>query len=101
MLRSLATYRGQRALDRADDVGDADDRGRTGEPVAALGAALWGQVANWTGVHTAVGAAAASSAILMTLVQWLWPESKAQDDLRPVQVVQVPELPARPAAVMR
>jgi MFS family permease len=65
---------------------------------AAAGAALWGQVANWTGVHTAVGAAAASSVVLMTLVQWLRPESNAQDDLRPVQVVQVPELPARPAA---
>lgn len=65
---------------------------------AAAGAAFWGQVANWTGVSAAVALAAGSSAVLMSLVQWLMPQAKAQDDLSPVQVVQVPELPVRPAA---
>ena len=40
VLRRLAAHGRQRALDGADDVGDADLRGGLGEPVAALGAAL-------------------------------------------------------------
>ena len=60
----------------------------------ALGAAIWGQVASWTGVPVSMAVAALSSVLVMALVQRLVTDRSVEEDLSPSHAVQPPEAPA-------
>ncbi len=60
----------------------------------AVGAALWGQVATWTGIHTAVAVATCLSVLLMGLAQRLMPDRGTEEDLTPSNIFTVPDIPA-------
>ncbi len=60
----------------------------------ALGAAIWGQVASWTGVPVSLAVAALSSVLVMALVQRLVTDRSVEEDLSPSHAVQPPEAPA-------
>lgn len=65
----------------------------------AGGAALWGQVATWYGVHTSILVAAASSIVLMVAAQRLVVDRGTEEDLTPKRgVMKIPQMPAPPAA---
>jgi MFS family permease len=57
----------------------------------AAGAALWGQVATLTSIHTSIATAGATSIVLMALVQWLMVDRGIEEDLTPSNVFKVPE----------
>ncbi len=50
---------------------------------AALGAAVWGQVATWSSVPVALGVGAASGAAVMAFVNWRWPDRGVMEDPTP------------------
>ncbi len=58
---------------------------------AAAGSALWGQVAGWTDVPTALLAAAAVGPLLALLTRRLRLDAHQDEDVRPVPAVPVPE----------
>ena len=60
----------------------------------ALGAAIWGQVASWTGVPLSLAVAALSSILVMALVQRLVADRSVEEDLSPSPAIQQPEAPA-------
>jgi len=57
----------------------------------ATGAALWGQVATLTSIHTSIATAGATSIVLMALAQWLMVDRGIEEDLTPSKVFKVPE----------
>lgn len=63
----------------------------------ALGAAVWGQVATWSSVHTSLGAAAASALLALLLVRRLVPARNAPVDLTPSAELAAPVLAEPPA----
>ncbi|RYY84918.1 MAG: MFS transporter, partial [Comamonadaceae bacterium] len=67
----------------------------------ATGAALWGQVATWTSVHTSVGVASAASVVLMLLAQRRTLDRGTEEDMTPSHVLQVPQMqqPTRPGRI--
>jgi len=58
---------------------------------AAAGSLLWGQVASWTSVPTAVAAAAGSGVLLLVLLRRLSLEGSADPDYTPTAQVSHPE----------
>lgn len=62
----------------------------------AAGAALWGQVANWTDIHDSIAIAAVSGVVLMALVQRLVVDRGIEEDLTPSRVFKVPHAEAPP-----
>ncbi|MBI2771878.1 MAG: MFS transporter [Burkholderiales bacterium] len=64
----------------------------------AAGAALWGQVATLTSIHTALAAAAASSVAAILVAQRLVVDRGIEEDLTPSNVFKVPVADAPPAA---
>jgi MFS family permease len=62
----------------------------------AAGAALWGQIATWTNIHTSLAIAAATSVILMALAQRLVVDRGIEEDLTPSRVFKVPHAEAPP-----
>jgi MFS family permease len=67
----------------------------------AAGAALWGQVATSSSVHTSIAIAAASSVVLMLLAQKRTLDRGTEEDMTPSHVLQVPQMqaPARPGRI--
>lgn len=63
---------------------------------AAIGAALWGQVATLASVQEALALAALTSMALALLVHLAFPLPPNQVDLTPARVIQVPDLAERP-----
>lgn len=63
---------------------------------AALGAAVWGQVATWSSVPWALGLAAASGVATMALAQWRWPDRGAMEDPTPAGPLPRPSVSAPP-----
>jgi MFS family permease len=63
----------------------------------AAGAALWGQVATWTGIHDSIALAAASSVALMFIAQRVVPDRGIEEDLTPSSAFKLPEAQAVPA----
>ena len=59
----------------------------------AAGAALWGQVASLTDVHTSLGIAAVSGGIVMAVVQHLAADRSIEEDLSPLTRLQGPHRP--------
>ena len=57
----------------------------------AAGAALWGQVATWSGIHDALAIAAASSVVLMAAAQRWVVDRGIEEDLTPSNVFKVPQ----------
>jgi MFS family permease len=64
----------------------------------ALGAALWGQVATWTGIQAALAISAGTAVMLMAAAQRLVVDRGTEEDLTPSRVVKVPEMQAPPRA---
>jgi MFS family permease len=62
----------------------------------AAGAALWGQVAEWTDIHDSLAIAAVSSVVLMALAQRLVVDRGVEEDLTPSHVFKVPHAEAPP-----
>ncbi len=62
----------------------------------AAGAALWGQVANWTDIHDSIAIAAVSGVVLMALAQRLVVDRGIEEDLTPSRVFKVPHAEAPP-----
>ena len=62
----------------------------------AAGAALWGQVATWTGIHDALAIASVSSVVLMALAQRLVVDRGIEEDLTPSHVFKVPQAQVPP-----
>ncbi len=62
----------------------------------AIGAALWGQVANMTSIHDSLAIAAVSSVLLMALAQRLVADRSIEEDLTPSRVFKVPHNEAPP-----
>ncbi len=62
----------------------------------AAGAALWGQVATWTGIHDALAIASVSSVVLMALAQRLVVDRGIEEDLTPSNVFKVPQAQVPP-----
>ncbi len=56
----------------------------------AAGAALWGQVATWRGIHESLGIAAASSVCFMLISRRLVMDRGIEEDLTPSRVFKVP-----------
>lgn len=64
----------------------------------ALGAAVWGQVATLTDVHTSLGLAAATGVVAMALVQRLVADRSIEEDLSPSHAFKAPVADAPPGA---
>ena len=64
----------------------------------AAGAALWGQVATWTGIAQSLLVAALSGTALMALVQRLFADRGTEEDLTPARVFEVPQAQEPPRA---
>ena len=64
----------------------------------AAGAALWGQVASLTDVHTSLGIAAVSGGIVMAVVQRLVADRAIEEDLSPSSAFKAPTAPTPPEA---
>jgi MFS family permease len=64
----------------------------------AAGAAIWGQVATVTSIHTALAISAATGVVLMALAQWLVVDRGTEEDLTPSRVIKVPHMQAPPRA---
>ncbi|WP_440105825.1 MFS transporter [Acidovorax sp. BL-A-41-H1] len=64
----------------------------------ALGAAVWGQVATLTDVHTSLGLAAATGVVAMALVQRLVADRSIEEDLSPSRAFKAPVAEAPPGA---
>ena len=62
----------------------------------AAGAALWGQVATWTGIHLSLAIAAGTSIVLMALAQRLVVDRGIEEDLTPSHVFKAPHAEAPP-----
>ncbi|WP_428003135.1 MFS transporter [Acidovorax sp.] len=62
----------------------------------ALGAAVWGQVATLTSVHTSLGLAAVTGTIAMVVVQRLVADRSIEEDLSPSQAFKAPVAPTPP-----
>jgi len=62
----------------------------------ALGAAVWGQVATVTSVHTSLGLAAVTGTLAMVLVQRLVADRSIEEDLSPSQAFKAPVAPTPP-----
>jgi hypothetical protein len=62
----------------------------------ALGAALWGQVAEWTNIHQALLIAAASSVTLMFIAQRVVIDRGIEEDLTPSKAIKAPHAEAPP-----
>jgi MFS family permease len=62
----------------------------------AAGAALWGQVATWTGIHDALAIASGSSVVLMALAQRMVVDRGIEEDLTPSNVFKVPQAQVPP-----
>lgn len=60
----------------------------------AAGAALWGQVATWTGIHASLLVSAGTGVVLMALAQRLTVDRGTEEDLSPSRVIRVPEVAA-------
>jgi MFS family permease len=63
---------------------------------SAAGAALWGQVAAWSGVSTSLVVAALLLMISMVAVQRLWPDRGIDEDLTPRQLDYKPQAQVMP-----
>jgi hypothetical protein len=64
----------------------------------AIGAALWGQIATWTDIHTSVGLASVSSVLALLLAQRMVPDRGIEEDLTPSRAMKAPVAEAPPAA---
>jgi hypothetical protein len=64
----------------------------------AIGAALWGQVATWTSIHTAVAISSVTSVVAMVLAQGMKIDRGTEEELTPSRVLKVPEMPEPPQA---
>ena len=64
----------------------------------AAGAALWGQVATWTGIAQSLLLAALTGTALMALVQRLFADRGTEEDLTPARVFEVPQAQEPPRA---
>lgn len=64
----------------------------------ALGAAVWGQVATLTDVHTSLGLAAATGVVAMALVQRLVADRSIEEDLSPSRAFKAPVADTPPGA---
>ncbi|MEO8656333.1 MAG: MFS transporter, partial [Ramlibacter sp.] len=64
----------------------------------AAGAAVWGQVATWTGIHYSLAIAAVTSVALMALAQRLVVDRGIEEDLTPSNVFKAPRTEAPPRA---
>lgn len=62
----------------------------------AVGAALWGQVATWTGIQAALAISAGTAVTLMAAAQRLVVDRGTEEDLTPSRVFKVPEMQAPP-----
>ena len=62
----------------------------------AAGAALWGQVATWTGIHDALAIASVSSVVLMAVAQRVVVDRGIEEDLTPSNVFKVPQAQVPP-----
>ncbi|MBG9390020.1 MFS transporter [Caenimonas aquaedulcis] len=62
----------------------------------AIGAALWGQVANLTNIHESIAIAAVSSVTLMAIAQRLVVDRGIEEDLTPSNAFKVPQAAAPP-----
>lgn len=62
----------------------------------ALGAAVWGQVATVTSVHTSLGLAAVTGTLAMVMVQRLVADRSIEEDLSPSQAFKAPVAPTPP-----
>jgi MFS family permease len=62
----------------------------------AVGAALWGQVADLTNIHESIGIAAVSSVVLMVIAQRLVVDRGIEEDLTPSRAFKVPQNEAPP-----
>jgi quinol monooxygenase YgiN len=62
----------------------------------AAGAALWGQVATWTGIHDALAIASVSSVVLMALAQRVVVDRGIEEDLTPSNVFKAPQAQVPP-----
>jgi quinol monooxygenase YgiN len=60
----------------------------------AAGAALWGQVATLSSIHTALAISAVTGVVLMALVQRLTVDRGIEEDLTPSHVFKVPQAQA-------
>ena len=56
----------------------------------AAGAAIWGQVATWSGIHEAVAIASCLAVILMGLVQKFMPDRGSHEDMSPATLPHTP-----------
>jgi MFS family permease len=65
----------------------------------AIGAALWGQVATWTSIHSAIAISSVTSVLTMLLAQRLLVMDRGtEEDLTPSHVLKVPEMEEPPRA---
>jgi MFS family permease len=64
----------------------------------ALGAALWGQVATWTGVADSLAIAAMSGVVLMALAQRLVVDRSIEEDLTPSHAFKAPRAAESPGS---
>jgi hypothetical protein len=61
----------------------------------AAGAATWGQLATWGGIHMAVAVSSASAIVLMAIAQRMTADRGTEEDLTPSPgVLRVPQMPA-------
>lgn len=67
----------------------------------AAGAALWGQVATWTGIGVAIAVSSATSVLLMGLARLQVVDRGTEEDITPSRVLGVPQMqaPARPGRI--
>lgn len=65
---------------------------------AASGAAVWGQVATWADVPTALALSAVSAVVVMAFVGWRWPDRGMLEDPTPPGPQPQPEVSAPPAS---
>ena len=64
----------------------------------ALGAALWGQVATWAGIHQALAIAAVTSVLGMLIAQRAVVDRGTEEDHTPSHVLKVPQMAEPPRA---
>jgi MFS family permease len=65
----------------------------------AVGAALWGQVATWTSIHTSIAISSVTGVLTMLLAQRLLVMDRGtEEDLTPSRVLKVPEMQEPPRA---
>jgi hypothetical protein len=67
----------------------------------AAGAAMWGQVATWSSIHTSIAISSASSVLLMALARRQVVDRGTEEDITPSRVLGVPQMqpPARPGRI--